>query len=131
MEGAGVVEMPLILAAVTTREAVGEPLEVSTDQADAADADAELDLAAAVQMTGVLVVPCAPTAKVVLAPQSLAQDATPAVAQVSLSLVLLVPLSTTLPVNAARRRPHLDSANGHVCGLAAVPALHPSLSSNL
>ena len=129
-----VVEMPLILAAVTIWEAAVELMEVSTDQADVADVvdvDVVLDLAAAVQMTGALPVPCAQTVKEVSVPQSLARVVTLAVAQVLLSLVLSVLLSTTLPVNAARRRLHLDSVNGHVCGLAAAPALLQSLSSNL
>ena len=125
--------MPLILAAVTTwEEAMEEPLEVFTDQAaDAVDADVVLDQAAVEQMTGALAVPCVPTAKADSVPRSLAPDATLAAAQVSLSHVLLVPLSTTLAVNAARRRLHLESASGHACGHAAAPALHPSLSSNL
>ena len=127
-----VVEMPLILAAVTIWEAAAEPLEVFTDQeADVVDVDVVLDLAAAVQMTGALLVLCAPTAKEVLVLPSLAQDVTLAVAQVLLSLVLSVLLSTTLPVNAVRRRLHLDNVNGHACGLAAAPALLQSLSSNL
>ena len=128
---AEVVEMPLILVAVTIWEAAVELMEVSTDQADAVDVVVVLDLAAAVQMTGALLVPCAQTVKEVLVLPSLAQDVTLAVAQVLLSLVLSVLLSTTLPVNAARRRLHLDSVNGHACGLAAAPALHQSLSSNL
>ena len=127
-----VVEMPLILAAVTIWEAAVELMEVSTDQeADVVDVDVVLDLAAAVQMTGALLVLCAPTAKEVLVLPSLAQVVTLAVAQVLLSLVLSVLLSTTLPVNAARRRLHLDNVNGHACGLAAAPALLQSLSSNL
>ena len=126
-----VVEMPLILAAVTIWEAAVELMEVSTDQADVVDVDVVVDLAAAVQMTGALLVPCAQTVKEVSVPQSLARVVTLAVAQVLLSLVLSVLLSTTLPVNAARRRLHLDSVNGHACGLAAAPALLQSFSSNL
>ena len=126
-----VVEMPLILAAVTIWEDAVELMEVSTDQADVVDVDVVVDLAAAVQMTGALLVPCAPTVKEVSVPQSLARVVTLAVAQVLLFLVLSVLLSTTLPVNAARRRLHLDNVNGHACGLAAAPALLQSLSSNL
>jgi len=33
-------------------------------------------------------------------------------------------------VNAAKRRPHLESASGLACGLAAAPAHHLNLSSN-
>ena len=126
-----VVEMPLILAAVTIWEDAVELMVVSTDQADVVDVDVVVDLAAAVQMTGALLVPCAQTVKEVSVPQSLARVVTLAVAQVLLFLVLSVLLSTTLPVNAARRRRHLDNVNGHACGLAAAPALLPSLSSNL
>ena len=126
-----VVEMPLILAVVTIWEAAAELMEVSTDQADVVDVDVVVDLAAAVQMTGALLVPCAQTVKEVSVPQSLARVVTLAVAQVLLFLVLSVLLSTTLPVNAARRRLHLDNVNGHACGLAAAPALLQSLSSNL
>ena len=126
-----VVEMPLILAAVIIWEAAVELMEVSTDQADVVDVDVVVDLAAAVQMTGALLVPCAQTVKEVSVPQSLALVVTLAVAQVLLFLVLSVLLSTTLPVNAARRRLHLDNVNGHACGLAAAPALLQSLSSNL
>ena len=127
-----VVEMPLILAAVTIWEAAVELMEVSTDQeADVVDVDVVVDLAAAVQMTGALLVPCAQTVKEVSVPQSLARVVTLAVAQVLLFLVLSVLLSTTLPVNAARKRLHLDSVNGHACGLAAAPALLQSFSSNL
>ena len=126
-----VVEMPLILAAVIIWEAAVELMEVSTDQADVVDVDVVVDLAAAVQMTGALLVPCAQTVKEVSVPQSLARVVTLAVAQVLLSLVLSVLLSTTLPVNAARRRLHLDNVNGHACGLAAAPALLQSLSLNL
>ena len=126
-----VVEMPLILAAVIIWEAAVELMEVSTDQADVVDVDVVVDLAAAVQMTGALLVPCAQTVKEVSVPQLLARVVTLAVAQVLLFLVLSVLLSTTLPVNAARRRLHLDNVNGHACGLAAAPALLQSLSSNL
>ena len=126
-----VVGMPLILAAVIIWEAAVELMEVSTDQADVVDVDVVVDLAAAVQMTGALLVPCAQTVKEVSVPQSLARVVTLAVAQVLLFLVLSVLLSTTLPVNAARRRLHLDNVNGHACGLAAAPALLQSLSSNL
>ena len=126
-----VVEMPLILAAVIIWEAAVELMEVSTDQADVVDVDVVVDLAAAVQMTGALLVPCAQTVKEVSVPQSLARVVTLAVAQVLLFHVLSVLLSTTLPVNAARRRLHLDNVNGHACGLAAAPALLQSLSSNL
>ena len=126
-----VVEMPLILAAVIIWEAAVELMEESTDQADVVDVDVVVDLAAAVQMTGALLVPCAQTVKEVSVPQSLARVVTLAVAQVLLFLVLSVLLSTTLPVNAARRRLHLDNVNGHACGLAAAPALLQSLSSNL
>ena len=126
-----VVEMPLILAAVIIWEAAVELMEVSTDQADVVDVDVVVDLAAAVQMTGALLVPCAQTVKEVSVPQSLALVVTLAVAQVLLFLVLSVLLSTTLPVNAVRRRLHLDNVNGHACGLAAAPALLQSLSSNL
>ena len=125
------VEMPLILAAVIIWEAAVELMEVSTDQADVVDVDVVVDLAAAVQMTGALLVPCAQTVKEVSVPQSLALVVTLAVAQVLLFLVLSVLLSTTLPVNAVRRRLHLDNVNGHACGLAAAPALLQSLSSNL
>ena len=126
-----VVEMPLILAAVIIWEAAVELMEESTDQADVVDVDVVVDLAAAVQMTGALLVPCAQTVKEVSVPQSLARVVTLAVAQVLLFLVLSVLLSTTLPVNAARRRLHLDNVNGHACGLAAAPALLQSFSSNL
>ena len=126
-----VVEMPLILAAVIIWEAAVELMEVSTDQADVVDVDVVVDLAAAVQMTGALLVPCAQTVKEVSVPQSLARVVTLAVAQVLLFLVLSVLLSTTLPVNAARRRLHLDNVNGHACGLAVAPALLQSFSSNL
>ena len=126
-----VVEMPLILAAVIIWEAAVELMEESTDQADVVDVDVVVDLAAAVQMTGALLVPCAQTVKEVSVPQSLARVVTLAVAQVLLFLVLSVLLSTTLPVNAVRRRLHLDNVNGHACGLAAAPALLQSLSSNL
>ena len=126
-----VVEMPLILAAVIIWEAAVELMEESTDQADVVDVDVVVDLAAAVQMTGALLVPCAQTVKEVSVPQSLARVVTLAVAQVLLFLVLSVLLLTTLPVNAARRRLHLDNVNGHACGLAAAPALLQSLSSNL
>ena len=126
-----VVEMPLILAAVIIWEAAVELMEVSTDQADVVDVDVVVDLAAAVQMTGALLVPCAQTVKEVSVPQLLARVVTLAVAQVLLFLVLSVLLSTTLPVNAARRRLHLDNVNGHACGLAAAPALLQSLSLNL
>ena len=126
-----VVEMPLILAAVIIWEAAVELMEESTDQADVVDVDVVVDLAAAVQMTGALLVPCAQTVKEVSVPQLLARVVTLAVAQVLLFLVLSVLLSTTLPVNAARRRLHLDNVNGHACGLAAAPALLQSLSSNL
>ena len=126
-----VVEMPLILAAVIIWEAAVELMEESTDQADVVDVDVVVDLAAAVQMTGALLVPCAQTVKEVSVPQSLARVVTLAVAQVLLFLVLSVLLSTTLPVNAARRRLHLDNVNGHACGLAAATALLQSLSSNL
>ena len=136
VEAAEVVEMPLILAAVTIWEAAAEPLEVFTDQeadvvdVDVVDVDVVLDLAAAVQMTGALLVLCAPTAKEVLVLPSLAQDVTLAVAQVLLSLVLSVLLSIIQDANAAKRRHRLESANGHACGLAAAPVLHLSLSSN-
>ena len=131
-EVAEVAEMPLILVAVTIQEAAVEPLEVFTDQeADAVDVDVVLDLAAAVQMTGALLVRCAPTAKEVLVLPSLVQDVTLAVAQVLLSLVPSVLLSIIQDANAAKRRPHLESANGHACGLAAAPVLHLSLNSNL
>ena len=126
-----VVEMHLILAAVTIWEVAVELMEVSTDQADVADVDVVVDLAAAVQTTGALLVPCAQTVKEVSVPQSLARVVTLAVAQVLLFPVLSVLLSTTLPVNAARRRLHLDNVNGLACGLAAAPALLQSLSSNL
>ena len=64
------VAMLLIPAAVTTWEAAVERLEAFTDQAvDAVDADAVLDLVAAVQMTGALAEQCAPTAKEVSVPQ--------------------------------------------------------------
>ena len=95
------------------------------------DVDVVLDLAAAVQMTGALLVLCAPTAKEVLVLPSLAQDVTLAVAQVLLSLVLSVLLSIIQDANAAKKRHRLESANGHACGLAAAPVLHLSLSSNL
>ena len=137
VEAAEVVEMLLILAAVTIWEAAAEPLEVFTDQeadvvdVDVVDVDVVLDLAAAVQMTGALLVLCAPTAKEVLVLPSLAQDVTLAVAQVLLSLVLSVLLSIIQDANAAKRRHRLESANGHACGLAAAPVLHLSLSSNL
>ena len=132
VEAAEVVEMPLILAAVTIWEAAAEPLEVFTDQeADVVDVDVVLDLAAAVQMTGALLVLCAPTAKEVLVLPSLAQDVTLAVAQVLLSLVLSVLLSIIQDANAAKKRHRLESANGHACGLAAAPVLHLSLSSSL
>ena len=126
-----VVEMHLILAAVTIWEVAVELMEVSTDQADVADVDVVVDLAAAVQTTGALLVPCAQTVKAVSVPQSLARVVTLAVAQVLLFPVLSVLLSTTLPVNAARRRLHLDNVNGLACGLAAAPALLQSFSSNL
>ena len=126
-----VVEMHLILAAVIIWEAAVEHLEVFTDQeADAVDVDVVLDLAAAVRMTGALLEPCALTAKEVLVLPSLAQDVTLAVAQVLLSPVLSVLLSTIQDASAAKRRPRLESANGHACGLAAAPVLHLSFSSN-
>lgn len=119
--------MPSILAAVITwEEAAVEHLEASTDQ----DVDVE-DAGPAEQTIGVLAVPCAPTAKEDSVPQLLAQDAILAAALVSPSLVSLAPRSTTLAVNVAKRRHHLESASGHACGHAAVPAHHPSLSLNL
>ena len=82
------VEMLLTLVAVTTwGQAVVEHLEASTD----VDVDAE-DAEHAAPTTGVLQVPCVLTAREDLVPQSLAQDATLAAAQVSLSLVHLAPL---------------------------------------
>ena len=127
--------MPSTPAAVTTRGAVVEHTEGFTDQeADAGDVDAEVDVeedpAVVERTTGALLVRCVPTAREDSVPRSHAPDVTPAAAQVSLSLALLEPLSTIPVVNAARRRLPPGSASGHACGLAAAPALHPSLSSN-
>ena len=129
---AGDAEMPSTPAAVTTRGAAVEHTEGFTDQdADAVDVDAEEDPAVVERTTGALLVRCVPTAREDSVPRSHAPDVTAAAAQVSLSLALLEPLSTIPLVNAARRRLHLDSASGHACGLAAAPARHQSLSSNL
>ena len=128
--------MPSTPAAVTTRGAAVEHTEGFTDQeADAGDVDAEVDVeedpAVVERTTGALLVRCVPTAREDSVPRSHAPDVTPAAAQVSLSLALLEPLSTIPVVNAARRRLPPGSASGHACGLAAAPALHPSLNSNL
>ena len=129
---AGDAGMPSTPAAVTTRGAAVEHTEGFMDQeAQAVDVDAEEDPAVVVRTTGVLVVRCVPTAREDSVPRSHAPDATLAAAQVSLSPARLEPLSTIPLVNAARKRLHLDNASGHACGLAAAPALHPSLSSNL
>lgn len=92
MEDVEDAEMLLILEGVTTwEEAVVVHLEASTADQDV-DAEEALALAAVVQTTGVLPVPCAPTAKEDLVPQLLAQDAILAVALVLLSPVHLAPL---------------------------------------
>ena len=81
------VEMPSILAAVITWEGVAaEHPEASTDPVVDVVVVEPVE-----QTTGVLVVPCAPTAKEDSVPQSLAQDVTPAAAQVSRFPVNLVP----------------------------------------
>ena len=88
------VGIPSILAAVITWEATDQDVD-AVDVEDAEDAedteDAE-DADAVDQTTGVLPVPCAPTAKEDSVPQSLAQDVTPAAAQVSRFPVNLAPL---------------------------------------
>lgn len=85
------VEMPLILAAVTTwGVAVVEHLEAFADlDVDVEDVE---DVEHAAQTTGVLPVPCVLIAREDLVPQSVVQDATLAAALVSLSLVHLAPL---------------------------------------
>ena len=82
------VEIPSILAAVITWEATDQDV----DAEDAGDAEDAEDADAVDQTTGVLPVPCAPTAKEDSVPQSLAQDVTPAAAQVSRFPVNLAPL---------------------------------------
>ena len=81
-------EIPSILAAVISWEATDQDVD-AVDVEDAEDAE---DADAVDQTTGVLLVPCAPTAKEDLVPQSLAQDVTPAAAQVSRFPVNLAPL---------------------------------------
>ena len=81
-------EIPSILAAVITWEATDQDV----DAEDAGDAEDAEDADAVDQTTGVLPVPCAPTAKEDSVPQSLAQDVTPAAAQVSRFPVNLAPL---------------------------------------
>ena len=84
------VGIPSILAAVITWEATDQDVDaVDVDAEDAEDAE---DADAVDQTTGVLPVPCAPTAKEDSVPQSLAQDVTPAAAQVSRFPVNLAPL---------------------------------------
>ena len=82
------VEIPSILAAVISWEATDQDVD-AVDVEDAEDAE---DADAVDQTTGVLLVPCAPTAKEDSVPQSLAQDVTPAAAQVSRFPVNLAPL---------------------------------------
>ena len=82
------VEIPSILAAVISWEATDQDVD-AVDVEDAEDAE---DADAVDQTTGVLPVPCAPTAKEDSVPQSLAQDVTPAAAQVSRFPVNLAPL---------------------------------------
>ena len=81
------VGIPSILAAVITWEATDQDVD-AVDVEDAEDAE---DADAVDQTTGVLPVPCAPTAKEDSVPQSLAQDVTPAAAQVSRFPVNLAP----------------------------------------
>ena len=88
MADAGDAEIPSILAAVITWEATDQDV----DAVDAEDAEDAEDADAVDQTTGVLPVPCAPTAKEDSVPQSLAQDVTPAAAQVSRFPVNLAPL---------------------------------------
>ena len=85
------VEIPSILAAVITWEATDQDVD-AVDVEDAEDAEEAEDADAVDQTTGVLPVPCAPTAKEDSVPQSLAQDVTPAAAQVSRFPVNLAPL---------------------------------------
>ena len=80
-------EIPSILAAVISWEATDQDVD-AVDVEDAEDAE---DADAVDQTTGVLLVPCAPTAKEDSVPQSLAQDVTPAAAQVSRFPVNLAP----------------------------------------
>ena len=87
MADAGDAEIPSILAAVITWEATDQDVD-AVDVEDAEDAE---DADAVDQTTGVLPVPCAPTAKEDSVPQSLAQDVTPAAAQVSRFPVNLAP----------------------------------------
>ena len=87
MADAGDAEIPSILAAVITWEATDQDVD-AVDVEDAEDAE---DADAVDQTTGVLLVPCAPTAKEDSVPQSLAQDVTPAAAQVSRFPVNLAP----------------------------------------
>ena len=87
MADAGDAEIPSILAAVITWEATDQDV----DAVDAEDAEDAEDADAVDQTTGVLPVPCAPTAKEDSVPQSLAQDVTPAAAQVSRFPVNLAP----------------------------------------
>ena len=90
MADAGDAEIPSILAAVITWEATDQDVDaVDVEDAEVAE-DAE-DADAVDQTTGVLPVPCAPTAKEDSVPQSLAQDVTPAAAQVSRFPVNLAP----------------------------------------
>ena len=84
-------EIPSILAAVITWEATDQDVDAE-DAGDAEDAEDAEDADAVDQTTGVLLVPCAPTAKEDSVPQSLAQDVTPAAAQVSRFPVNLAPL---------------------------------------
>ena len=84
------VEIPSILAAVITWEATDQDVD-AVDVEDAEDAEEAEDADAVDQTTGVLPVPCAPTAKEDSVPQSLAQDVTPAAAQVSRFPVNLAP----------------------------------------
>ena len=83
-------EIPSILAAVITWEATDQDVDAE-DAGDAEDAEDAEDADAVDQTTGVLPVPCAPTAKEDSVPQSLAQDVTPAAAQVSRFPVNLAP----------------------------------------
>ena len=91
------VEIPSILAAVITWEATDQDVDAvdvedAEDAEDAEDTEDAEDADAVDQTTGVLPVPCAPTAKEDSVPQSLAQDVTPAAAQVSRFPVNLAPL---------------------------------------
>ena len=84
-----------------------------------------------VPSTGVLMVPCVPTATKISVHLLVVEEAVVAAAQALLSRVFLVLVLTIYAVSALKKSHLKKCASGRACGHAAVSVSHPSLGSNL